>query len=544
MSKITAYTSLALVRTDDLLPIVDVHDTTMASSGTTKKITVASLTGLAPSGDSTGATDTSNIQGLLNLASAGAIVSLQAGTFRTNAPLALPPGSGLAGASGWDAFAFADSGTVIKPSSSFSGSEVLYLPDVSSTTTQGMILRDFGIDGASLPGTTDGIGAYGPVVKTVIQNVAIASCTGWGINNTQDVGVSSGNTYPYDWEVSHVRIHHCAGGGANLPDHTDSTWVDVYVLGCGATSGHGFQFTSAPGNSHFIGCRAEWTGTGDGWHLTGAWGNNSTFMMTACSTDRNTQNGFYCNATGSFTPIILTGCRFNRDGRNGGSGGGSYAGMNIASSTVPILCDNLVITPGTDDNGSGTNSPQYGISATSSTSVTIASGWIHGATTAISQSGNTVFRLNPNVMTATGTTASPSYNYDNPWGTDNGSDWTLGGGGRIYLGSQTTAPACAAGSSAGTSPPAPVVTKATDAAGIVTFGTGSSPSAGVVVAVTFNRSYGTEPFVVLSPMNGATAVLLPYVSSPSSTGFNIAFQAVPGASQANTTYAISWIVMG
>ena len=58
-------------------------------------------------------------------------------------------------------------------------------------------------------------------------------------------------------------------------------------------------------------------GTGDGWHLTGAWGNNGTFMMTACSTDRNTQNGFYCNATGSYTPVMLTNCRFNRDGRNG-----------------------------------------------------------------------------------------------------------------------------------------------------------------------------------------------------------------------------------
>ena len=57
-------------------------------------------------------------------------------------------------------------------------------------------------------------------------------------------------------------------------------------------------------------------------------------------------------------------------------------------------------------------------------------------------------------MLTTGTTASPSYNYDNPWATDNGSDWTLGGGGRIYLGSQTTPPACAAGGSAGGTPPA------------------------------------------------------------------------------------------
>ena len=42
-SKITALTSLASVQSDDVLPLADVHDTTQASSGTTKKITVAAL---------------------------------------------------------------------------------------------------------------------------------------------------------------------------------------------------------------------------------------------------------------------------------------------------------------------------------------------------------------------------------------------------------------------------------------------------------------------------------------------------------------------
>lgn len=43
MSKISAYTALTSVATDDVLPIVDVHDLTMASTGTTKKITVGNL---------------------------------------------------------------------------------------------------------------------------------------------------------------------------------------------------------------------------------------------------------------------------------------------------------------------------------------------------------------------------------------------------------------------------------------------------------------------------------------------------------------------
>lgn len=45
MTKITGYTALvaASAQTDDVVPIVDVHDTSMAASGTTKKITLANL---------------------------------------------------------------------------------------------------------------------------------------------------------------------------------------------------------------------------------------------------------------------------------------------------------------------------------------------------------------------------------------------------------------------------------------------------------------------------------------------------------------------
>jgi hypothetical protein len=42
-SKISALASLASVQADDVLPVVDVHDTTQAGSGTTKKITAAAL---------------------------------------------------------------------------------------------------------------------------------------------------------------------------------------------------------------------------------------------------------------------------------------------------------------------------------------------------------------------------------------------------------------------------------------------------------------------------------------------------------------------
>lgn len=60
MTKITGYGAISSVQSDDVLPVVDVHDTSMAGTGTTKKITLAQVVAVpapayAPSG-LTGAT--------------------------------------------------------------------------------------------------------------------------------------------------------------------------------------------------------------------------------------------------------------------------------------------------------------------------------------------------------------------------------------------------------------------------------------------------------------------------------------------------------
>jgi len=55
MSKITAYAALTTVAAGDVLPVVDISDTSMASSGTTKKIAVSDLTALTTQLDSNSA---------------------------------------------------------------------------------------------------------------------------------------------------------------------------------------------------------------------------------------------------------------------------------------------------------------------------------------------------------------------------------------------------------------------------------------------------------------------------------------------------------
>lgn len=112
-----------------------------------------------------------------------------------------------------------------------------------------------------------------------------------------------------------------------------------------------------------------------------------------------------------------------------------------------------------------------------------------------------------------------------------------------------TAPNAAAGGNAGGSPPAPVVdTGANDAAGHITFGTGTLPAAGTLAQVTFNTPWvipgGGAPHITVTPLNAATEALGLYISGSSPTGFGIAAVNAPAASQANTTYSVAYVVMG
>lgn len=110
----------------------------------------------------------------------------------------------------------------------------------------------------------------------------------------------------------------------------------------------------------------------------------------------------------------------------------------------------------------------------------------------------------------------------------------------------TNAPALAALASNGGSPPSPVFSAidGADVRGVVRFGSGTSPSTGDQMSITFSKTYSDAPVVVITPQNAATAALGLYVTSVATTGFNIAAQNAPTASQSNTTYRVAFIVIG
>jgi hypothetical protein len=117
--------------------------------------------------------------------------------------------------------------------------------------------------------------------------------------------------------------------------------------------------------------------------------------------------------------------------------------------------------------------------------------------------------------------------------------------GRHFLASSGTAPGAAAGASAGTGPPAPIVTAGSnDTRGSLTFGTGTTPAAGAQAVVTFATAFAAAPVVMLTPTTALAAALNPYVSPVSTTAFTIAAQTAPAASQAAGTYGVAWAVIG
>jgi hypothetical protein len=299
--------------------------------------------------------------------------------------------------------------TSIKPLVSFSGAACITLLDKEqgsySGDNNGQRIRDITLDGSAISGTIDGIKATGLVHDVQMENVAINSFPHNGLTTTSYTRVDSSNPHPYSWTLINCTAFQCANIGFSMNGCTDTTMISVEALG---NSVYGF-FLSNMANSHLDSCRAEFSGD-KGFYITGSWGTGTGsggLTMNGCSTDRSGKDGVYIDTTGN-GQIVISSMMCRRDGRNGNAGGGGYAGFTVNAATMPIVVESIVVYPGVDDDGTGTNSPQYGFQSTGATYVSMSSGYLHANTTAWQDGGsNTLLVRGPNVASATGTTASP-----------------------------------------------------------------------------------------------------------------------------------------
>ncbi|WAC40596.1 hypothetical protein [Pedobacter sp. SL55] len=101
---------------------------------------------------------------------------------------------------------------------------------------------------------------------------------------------------------------------------------------------------------------------------------------------------------------------------------------------------------------------------------------------------------------------------------DSGTPVRIPIGGRIdHLRGRTSTPSISAGAAAGTTPSISI--SGTDLGFRITLTVGTSPTTGTLATVTFNRPYGSAPFVVTSPKNTNAAALSvrPYNTTTTTT---------------------------
>lgn len=354
-----------------------------------------------------GTDDQAQVQAAIDAAAStqGGIVQLSAGDFAFTAPVTLKPRVTITGTQAAGIF---NTGQIVAASriligATFVGGAAIVLLGQTaggySAKAADSNIFTLTIDGTSGPAGIHGIQGSDYISGVYIRDVTVRRPTGKGIYTFTQNG-----SQPFSWTFEHVLVDNAGDVGIHLINHTDVTMVDVTSIGSGT---HSYQISNAP-NSRVIGCRAEWSGA-HGFKLEGNFGTgqgSGGIVLAGCTTDRNGQNGVDITTTGN-GPILLSGITTRRDGRNGGAGGGGYSGIFASAATTPVIISGWSQYPGVDDDGTGTNSPQVGGTFSNNTSVQITGAYVHGATTAVTQSGNTSFLLDGATVYATGTTAAP-----------------------------------------------------------------------------------------------------------------------------------------
>lgn len=344
-------------------------------------------------------------------AEGGGIVMLSSGSFNLSAPITLHPTVTLQGTHADQIFNPGQivSQTYLRPQNPFSGGAAIVLlgQTAGGYTNKSAEQRIFNItiDGSVSAANVHGIQASDYIHGVVLRDVAIKQVTGKGIYTFTENAAQ-----PFSWTFHRVMVDNSNDVGIHLINHSDCTMVDVISIGAG---GNNYTLSNMP-NSRLIGCRAEWSDA-HGFYVTGNFGTgqgSGGLSMTGCSTDRNSFNGVYIDATGN-APITINGLMSRRDGRNNNLGGGNYAGVNVTNATAPVIIGNWTNYPGVDDNGTGVNSPQYGGSFTNVSVVQVENSYLHANTAGVFNGGsNDILKIGSNVVYATGPTTTPVRSVD------------------------------------------------------------------------------------------------------------------------------------
>jgi hypothetical protein len=322
------------------------------------------LPGLQPSGDTTGATDTTTINSLL---SSTGYVQLCEGTFYIDAPLVVPANAVLRGFKGATTSVYdmapPSSGTIIRAVTGWSGTGSSI--GVIQMTGSSVRLRDFFLDASNITqtnvhGVTD-VGSQSPVY---MENVGIYDVTGNGINQNGTA-----------WHLFDVVVCIAYNNGMQ-GSFTDSVLVNVHCQGCGqGQTGSGFYIQGGP--CKLVACRGDCSAWGYSITATAGSTYQDPIQLIGCGSQRNSFAGYRIRnaySTNGNPPIVLSGCTSDGDGINGtvstasqgsvtgGTGGGGYGAIMMYGAGT-LLVSGFANTASTRDTGT-TPCPQYGLVTT------------------------------------------------------------------------------------------------------------------------------------------------------------------------------------
>ncbi len=357
--------------------------------------------------------DTTVINTVLAGASAGDVVYFPnppGGSYLISAPLT-PTVAGVKLLGDKASVAYSAGGSnqsTLEAKAGFTGNAMIVVSGISDLEIENLTLH-----GPNLTGTQMGLQFTGAASSNSakLRSVLVARTAGDGIYADNTVKWIS----MYDVGVYHAGVSTSVGYGFNI--QCSDSWFDNCVAAGCYTAGWSIQAN----NITFTACRAEDSPAGYGFYVH----DKSLFGGTkfiGCSTDLNYSEGFYALNLSGNGAVKLDGCSFRRDGNQAGAGSSTLAGIHVKGCTVPITIDGTDVTARQGDSG-GADAPHWGINVETSSYVSVNGGYLSsdstGAATHWDSAGR--FVLGPNIPTATVSSGVPTFNYNNPWSTSDGS---------------------------------------------------------------------------------------------------------------------------
>lgn len=461
--------------------------------------------------------DTTAIQNAINAAGgiAGSSVFFPAGTYIVSATITFPGNISLVGVGD------ADGGTIIKAKAGTNlTTPVLASQDwYNNSTTCGnpVEIRDLKIDGNSANNGTSGTAAHGIVAMnfwSIFERLSIINTTGDGFQFTAHSrnGTHITNTC-VEAKISRLQIRSVGGNGIRINDNgsPQNSCTDGFIQDCIITA---------------VGARGISADVGAGWILTGNHIYSTVtdaIVISKCYATRVIGN--YIDGYGSGTSTFIAGISMSCIDGRGSSCIANHVGFESSSATGPYQAIRITGAGSATSICLVTNNTVRGNAASGSLGYVLQ--------TNVSQQGQ------PWIVYFHDNDAQNVATYSSIDSYVTGGDLTV----LNHITLMGPSPTAAAGAGAGTTPPSPSLNvNCTDMAGLINFGTGTAPTTGNQVVVTFAKQFAHFPFVSLTPANAATAALQLYASSNAST-FTVSANVAPAASQSNTTYGFYYHIL-